>query len=280
MKDVSAYEIYLKSMKNVVYLSAEEESDLFSKARQGDKSARDKIISSALHYVIKIAKSYKPSDSLALEDLIGYGNMGLVKAFDKYQENKGTRFLTYASFWIKKEISNAIEKYTRKIRLPQNCEEDLSKIFNIIEESGEKTSEKVKIEDISKKLGMKESYVRNLIEISGLVESLDEPLSESSSENLTLSDKIPDFSAVKPSEFAENLELNEFISDMLNSLPEDERYVLIARNGYDRKGIRSFNALGIELGISKDKVRSIERRALAHCRAYKNMKDFEVYLAA
>ncbi len=280
MRDVSAYEMYLKSMKDVVYLSAEEEKELFAKARNGDKKARDKIISSALHFVIKIAKGFKVSGSLSLDDLIGYGNIGLVNAFEKYQENKGTRFITYACFWIRKEISDAVGKYARTVRLPQNCEEDLSRIYNIIEESEEKSSEKARIEEVAERLGMKESYVMNLINISGTVDSLDKPLTDSSTEIFTLGDKIPDYSAAKPSDLAEYEELNDYLSDMLDSLPEDERYVLIARNGYDRKGVRSYVSLGNELGVSKETVRTIERRALAHCRAYRNMKDFSIYVAA
>lgn len=282
MKDLNVYGMYLKEIKGVKYLSAEEEKELVRQAKKGDKRAKDRIIQSGLHYVIKIAKGFKPSRTLSMDDLIAYGNIGLLKAFDGYHEGEGTRFITYASFWIRKEISDAVKKYARTVRLPQNCEEDLSRIFSVMEELSEKLSESSKISEAAFRLGMKESYIRRLLDLSQTVQSLDDPFDDCDSGSGSVVDKISDDSVEGPDRYAEIEDLGGILTGMLDTLTPNERNVLVERTGYDCKGIRSLSKIGDELGMSKENVRTIERRALSKCRKLSESRnlDLEVYFAA
>jgi len=280
MKDLNCYEMYLKSMKTLNYLTAEEEQELVEKAKKGDKRAKDRILNSALHYVIKVAGTFRANKSLSFDDLIGYGNLGLVKAFDKYSLDKGTRFITYASFWIRKEISDALKTYTRTIRLPQNCEEDLSKIISVMDELPFEMTENERCEKVSSALGMKEDYVKKLLAASGIVKSLDDSADDSDTESASFLDKIADTRYQSPEEAAETEEVYSFLDEVLESLPASERLVLVKRTGYDHKGCRSLSAIGDEMGMSKENVRTIERHALVHCREYENMGEFSDYFAA
>ncbi|MCQ2586296.1 MAG: sigma-70 family RNA polymerase sigma factor [Treponema sp.] len=279
MKDLNVFGMYLNSMKDVVYLSAEEEALLVKKGKMGDKNARDKVIKSALHYVISVCKTFKHGKSFSMEDLIGYGNIGLVKAFDAYKPEKGTRFITCAAFWIRKEIMDAMGKNSRFIRLPQNCEEELNRIISVMESLPENLCENDKITETCRRLGLKERHVNDLLLASSFVKSLDEPC-DADSDSFVLADKICDENSIDPSCEAEIKELCDFVSGAVDNLSNDEAYVLTRRYGLDRKGCRSLSQIGKELGVSKETVRTLERRALAHCRVYENMAEFQDYLAA
>lgn len=282
MNDLNVYGMYLNELKGIKYFSAEEESELIKKAKEGCKKSRDKIISSALPYVIRVAGTYKPSAVLSKEDLISYGNMGLVMAFDRFQPSEGTRFITYANFWIRKEISDAIKKYTRSIRLPQNCEEALSKVFSVMEELPENMTENEKLSVVSSKLGFKEGFVRNLIASSAHVSSLDEAFDDGDSDSQSLMERISDEKHAGPETYAEFQDLSNKLDEVLENLAPEEKKVLVERTGYDKKGVRSFSSIGKEMGVSKETVRTIERRALNHCKKYASVKNFaiEEYIAA
>lgn len=282
MKDLNVYGMYLNELKGVKYLSAEEEKELVREAKKGDKKARDRVIQSGLHYVIKIAKGFKPSRTLSMEDLIEYGNIGLLKAFDRYHEGEGTRFITYASFWIRKEISDAVKKFARTVRLPQNCEEDLSRIFSVMEELSEKMSENEKVSEAAFRLGLNQAYIRRLLNLSQTVQSLDDPFDDCDSGSCSLIDKINDESVVEPDIYAETKDLGGILTGILETLSSDERNILVQRSGYDNKGIRSLSKIGDEFGMSKETVRTIERRALSKCRKLSESQNLELetYLVA
>ncbi|MCQ2572402.1 MAG: sigma-70 family RNA polymerase sigma factor [Treponema sp.] len=282
MEDLNVYGLYLKEMKKEVeYLSVKEEQKLVKEAKSGDKKARDKVITSSLHFVINVAKTFSVSKSLSREDLIGYGNIGLLKAFEKYDLSCGTRFITYASYWIYKEISDAVKKYSRFVRLPQNCEELLSKVNSIMDSFELNISENEKIEKTALILGISQSCVKNLLGISCAVISLDSGFENQNEDfSLSLIDNISDEKNVSPYEYTEKQEIKELISNMLENLPEDEKRVLVLRNGLDNKGCRSFRKIGLEMGVSNETVRKIERHALEHCRKYEKIPDFEGYFAA
>lgn len=279
MKEINVFGMYLNSLKGVVYLSQEEEALLVKKGKNGNKAARDKVISSALPYVISVCKTFKPSMSLSLEDLIGFGNIGLVKAFNAYKPEKGTRFITCAAFWIRKEIMDALGQYSRFIRLPQNCEEELNRFFSVMENLPETMRECDKITEACRRLGLKEKHVKDLLAASSFISSLDEPC-DNDSESFVFSDKICDEKTSKPAVEAEYNELCSFLSGAVHNLSHEEAFVLTRRYGLDRKGFRSLSQIGKELGVSKETVRTLEKRALAHCRNYENMSEFQDYLAA
>ena len=280
MKDLNVYDLYLKQMKNIVYLSSEEEKKLISQAKNGNQAAKNKVIESALHYVIKVAKSFTFSGVFSLEDLIGYGNIGLLKAFERFSPEKNVRFITYAAFWIHKEISDAIKNFNRFIRLPLNCEEDLSKIISIKDSLPQGMTENEQIKQISIRLGMAENHIENLLALSNYVKSTDETIFDGNEKGFSFIDKICDTENLRPDEYAENLSLSDFVVEMLDSLPEIERNVLVKRFGCDNQGVRSLKTVGEELGISKESVRNYERRALVKCRQYKGLSDFADYFAA
>lgn len=281
MKELNCYGMYVENLRmneNCYGLSAEEEKKLLEEAKKGNKTARDKLISSALFFVIKIAKSFKPSVVLSLDDFIGFGNLGLVKAIDKFSPSKGTRFITYASFWIKKEIRDSIKNYSRFVRLPQNCEEELAKVVSVMEDSYFENPYSDKVRYAAKRLNMEEKHVKELLYAGNKVSSLDEPLSDK--ENTSYLECFSDDRYETPDSQAEINELKVFLSEMLESLPERERYVLVERLGYDNRGVRSYACIGQELGISKEHVRTLERKALSMCRKYRNVIDYCEYCAA
>jgi len=279
MKEMNVLGMYLNSVKDVVYLSASEEAELVSKGKNGDKAAREKVIKSALHYVISVCKSFKTSGYLTIEDFIGYGNLGLVKAFEAYKPEKGTRFITCAGFWIRKEIMDALGQCSRFIRLPQNCEEELSRIVSVMDELPENMGDYDKIKTVCRRLGKSEERVQELLTAGSFIRSLDEPC-DGETEGYSLADKICDDKYGNPALDAEYNELADYLCEVVDSLPEDEAYVLTERYGLDNRGSRSLAQIGKEMGVSKETVRTLERRGLAHCRVYKNMVEYRCYEAA
>lgn len=293
MKDQNSYDIYLKDIKKVAYLSAEEEKALFEKAQKGDMKARNRIIESALHFVISLAKKFNLPKVFSFNDLVGYGNEGLMEAFNHYKPGNNARFITYAYFWIYKYMNDALHNYGRLVRLPQNWEERLSRVFKSMEylESFESTdskgtaaffmSESDKIRYVAQKMGMKTSEIDRLILAAVNPRSLDDLISAADSGDngdtfgSQVSAQDPD-----PEECLYNSMLPVYVNELLDSMPPLYAKVLSERNGLDGKGCRSLRQLGDEIGVSKEQIRTYERQAISYARSLARKMELDSYIAA
>lgn len=277
MKDQNSYDFYLKDIKKVSYLTAEEEKLLFEKARTGDNSAKNRIIESALHFVISLARKFTLPKVFSFNDLVGYGNEGLMEAYNHYKPGNKARFITYAYFWIYKYMNDAIHNYGRLVRLPQNWEDRLSKIFKSMESL--ESAETDKIRYVAREMGMKSSDIDRIILAAVNPKSLDDLISDSNENGETTGSQIPS-QEPDPEECCSKNMLSGYIDNLLDSMPPLYARVLTERNGLDGNGCRSLRQLGDEIGVSKEQIRTYERQALSYARDIARKMNLDSYIAA
>ncbi|MCX7771378.1 MAG: RNA polymerase sigma factor RpoD/SigA, partial [Proteobacteria bacterium] len=204
---------YLKDVRKYPLLKAEEEKELTIKMKNGDTKARTRLIESNLRLVIKIAKKYQ-GQGLELIDLIEEGNLGLMKAVDKFEPNMDCRFSTYATWWIKQAIERAIINQTRVIRIPVHVSDDIKRVFRETFEFYQEFKREPDIEELAERLGMEPDYVSKLIGYAKKISSMDSPLKEE--EDFSLSDTIEDETVLPPDVIAENIDnitkINKWVS--------------------------------------------------------------------
>ena len=236
-------------------LSHKEEVDLGRRARTGDREARRRLVEKNLRLTVSVAKKYR-GQGLPFEDLIQEGNIGLIKAADKYDPEKGTRFSTHATWWIRQSIQRALGDKGREIRLPAHMNEKLRKIRKAQGELVAALHREPTREEISRRLGWEENKVRAVLEAVPEVSSLHQPLgSESGARRLV--DLVEEQDS-HDTDLRESLQLQE----AMRRLPERERLVLVRRYGLDKEGTKAtVRELSARLGISEKAVRRAQRRA-------------------
>ena len=255
--------MYLKEIGRVPLLSSEEEKVLAEKMSQGDEDAKMKLVEANLRLVVSIAKRYVGKGMFFL-DLIQEGNIGLMKAVDKFDYEKGFKFSTYATWWIRQAITRAIADQARTIRIPVHMVETIHKVSRYSRQMLQELGREATAEEIGEKMGMSAEKVREIMKIAQDPVSLETPIGEE--EDSHLGDFIPDDDAPQPAEIASATILREVIERELHTLTPREEHVIKLRFGlYDGRS-RTLEEVGKEFDITRERIRQIEAKALRKLR--------------
>ena len=255
--------MYLKEIGRVPLLSAEEEKELAERMAEGDEDAKNKLVEANLRLVVSIAKRYVGKGMFFL-DLIQEGNIGLMKAVDKFDYEKGFKFSTYATWWIRQAITRAIADQARTIRIPVHMVETIHKVSRYSRQMLQELGREATAEEIGEKMGISAEKVREIMKIAQDPVSLETPIGEE--EDSHLGDFIPDEEAPQPSEIASATILREVIERELHTLTPREEHVIKLRFGlYDGRS-RTLEEVGKEFDITRERIRQIEAKALRKLR--------------
>jgi RNA polymerase primary sigma factor len=266
--------IYLKEIGRVPLLSAEEEIELAERMAKGDPYARKRLSEANLRLVVSIAKRYG-GRGMQFLDLIQEGNLGLIKAVEKFDHTKGFKFSTYATWWIRQAITRAIADQARTIRIPVHMVETITKVKKISSQLLHENGHDPTAEEIAEKLEMPVEKVREIMRIAQDPVSLETPIGEE--EDSHLGDFIPDDDAPAPAEAASLVLLKEQLNEVLNTLTEREAKVLRLRFGLEDGRSRTLEEVGKEFEVTRERIRQIEAKALRklrHPSRSKKVKDF------
>jgi len=266
--------MYLKEIGKVNLLSTEAEIELAMLMAEGDKDAKRKMAEANLRLVVSIAKRYVGRGMLFL-DLIQEGNLGLIKAVEKFDYTKGYKFSTYATWWIRQAITRAIADQARTIRIPVHMVETINKVMRISRQLLQELGHDPSPEEIAADMGMPVEKVREILKIAQEPVSLETPIGEE--EDSHLGDFIPDEDASEPAEAASFTLLREQLSDVLGTLTPREEKVLRLRFGIEDGRTRTLEEVGKEFNVTRERIRQIEAKALRklrHPSRSKKLKDF------
>ena len=255
--------MYLKEIGRVPLLTAEEEVDLARRMEAGDESARHRLEEANLRLVVSIAKRYVGRGMMFL-DLIQEGNLGLLKAVEKFDYSKGYKFSTYATWWIRQAITRAIADQARTIRIPVHMVETINKYIRVSRQLLQELGRDPTPEEIARRMGLSVARVREIMKISQEPVSLETPIGEE--EDTHLSDFIEDEAAPDPADAASMLLLKEQISEVLTTLAPREAEVLRLRFGLVDGRSRTLEEVGQNFGVTRERIRQIEAKALRKLR--------------
>lgn len=276
--DKNILSMYLKDINKVSLLSREEEIDLALKAKAGDKAAKDKIVNANLRFVVNVAKKYQ-NHGLDLPDLISEGNIGLLTAVDRFDVSKGYHFISYAVWWIRQAILKAICEKSRAIRLPLNRANELVQIEHARKlMAGDKTEEQ-EFAEVARMLKMDKQHVREMVNISRDMISLDAQIASSDNDRTSVSDFIEDERYDNPDEEAISNAMKRDIGDVLNTLKPNEAKVLSLRYGLNGTRPMSLKEVGDTCNLTKERIRQIEKHAIVRMRHPRRMQRLEAYIA-
>ena len=266
--------MYLKEIGKISLLSLDEETELSKRIAEGDETAKNRLAESNLRLVVSIAKRYVGRGMLFL-DLIQEGNIGLMKAVEKFDAEKGYKFSTYATWWIRQAITRAIADQARTIRVPVHMVETINKLSRYQRQLTLELNREPTDEELAKKMGMSPDKVREVIKIAQDPVSLETPIGEE--EDSHLGDFVPDESNMSPEDFTIHEMLKEEIGDVLLTLTEREEQVLRLRFGLDDGSPKTLEEVGQMFGVTRERIRQIEAKALRklrHPSRAKKLKDF------
>ena len=266
--------MYLKESGTVPLLTADEEMELAKKKAQGDESAKERLIEANLRLVVSIAKRYV-GRGMQFLDLIQEGNLGLIKAVDKFDYTKGFKFSTYATWWIRQAITRAIADQARTIRIPVHMVETINKVKKTNSQLLHKNGRDPTAEEIADELQMPVEKVREILRVAQEPVSLETPIGEE--EDSHLGDFIPDDDALAPADAASMLLLKEQLGEVLKTLTAREEKVLSLRFGLEDGHPRTLEEVGKEFNVTRERIRQIEAKALRklrHPSRSKKLKDF------
>jgi len=279
-EDKDVLSIYLKEINKVPMITHEEEYELAIKAQKGDAKAREKLIRSNLRFVVTVAKKFQ-GQGLPLEDLIDEGNIGLLTALDKFEADKGYHFISYAVWWIRQSIMKAVCEKSRAVRLPLNRANELYQIQKAQKKLyHENATNDISIEEIAEEAGLEPELVKDLLQISREMVSFDAPISANGEVgDSKLGDFIED-DGFGPDELIMQKCLKEDINSVLASLSEKERDIITLRFGLNNHAPMSLKEIGEVYGLTKERIRQIEKRALERLKTPSKSRLLESYRIA
>ena len=258
-----AIKLYLKEIQKSTLLTAEDERELAVKIGHGDEAARARMIESNLRLVVKIAKRYM-NRGLPFLDLIEEGNMGLIKAVERFQISKECRFSTYATWWIRQSIERALVNQSRTIRLPVHVSDDINKYLKITRELVRDLNREPNPEEVAAVMEVEPSYIRRLMVLVKKTYSIEHPMGENS--DYSLIDTVEDANSVNPENLIEELNKFTHVSGWLSSLAENEQEILALRFGLNDREPQTLDTIGQQFGVTRERIRQIEAKSLEKLR--------------
>ncbi len=268
--------LYLREIGKIPLLSAEEELALAQQVVSGDKGAKDKMAEANMRLVVSIAKRYV-GRGLDLLDLIQEGNTGLLRAVEKFDPDKGFKFSTYATWWIRQAITRAIADQARTIRIPVHMVETINKLLRTQRRLTQELNREPTNEEIAKAMEIEVDKVEHIMKIKQDISSLDASVHEDE-EDSVLGDFIEDEDTVSPEESATSQLLKEHVKDMLGGLTEREQKIIRLRFGLEDGKNYTLEEVGQEFSVTRERIRQIEAKALAKLRKHKDAKKLHDYL--
>jgi RNA polymerase primary sigma factor len=263
-----AIKIYLRDIQRTPLLTAESEKELARKIEKGDKTARNIMIESNLRLVVKIAKRYI-NRGLPFLDLIEEGNLGLIKAVERFKLSKECRFSTYATWWIRQAVERALINQSRTVRLPVHVADDISRMVRTSRSLSHQLNREPTVEEIAGAMQVKTHHVHRLLTLLQRSSSIETPFSDSN--DFSLIDTIQDCSMTTPSDLLENIDNYEIISRHFQTLSESEQTILTLRFGLDDGEPQTLDTIGQQFGVTRERIRQIETRCIQKLR--KNSVD-------
>ncbi|MCR5289458.1 MAG: RNA polymerase sigma factor RpoD/SigA [Treponema sp.] len=269
--------LYLKDINKIPLLTHEEETELAIKARNGDKIAKEKIVKANLRFVVNVAKKYQ-NHGIDLSDLISEGNIGLMTAIDRFDVTKGYHFISYAVWWIRQAILKAICEKSHAIRLPLNRANELVQIEHARKSVAGNKTEETEIQEIAAMLNMEPMHVREMINLSREMVSLDAMANESRSDK-SVGDFVEDTRYEAPEEAVISESMHNDIERMLDTLKPNEAKVLRLRYGLNGSKPMSLKEVGDVCNLTKERIRQIEKHAIVRMQHPSRMRKLAAYVA-
>jgi RNA polymerase primary sigma factor len=270
-------QLYLKEIGSISLLSKDEEIQLSKLILKGDEGAKKKLAEANLRLVVSIAKKYVGrSSSLTLLDLIQEGNLGLFKAIDKFDYSKGFKFSTYATWWIRQSITRALADQARTIRIPVHMVETINRYSQIVRGLVQELGREPMPEEIALEMGLEVEKVHQIMKISQDTVSLQAPVGDSE-EGSSLGDFIEDTDSLSPTQVAARKLLKEHLHDIMEDLNDREQKILQMRFGLEDGITHTLEEVGAEFGVTRERIRQIEVKALEKIRLHSNVKKLRDY---
>lgn len=270
--------LYLREIGKIPLLTAEEETDLAKRIVDGDKKAKDKMVEANMRLVVSIAKRYG-GRGLDFLDLIQEGNTGLLRAVEKFDPDKGFKFSTYATWWIRQAITRAIADQARTIRIPVHMVETINKVLRTTRKLTQELNREPSVEEIAKEMDMEPEKIEYVMRIKQDIASLDASVGrDGDDEETSLGDFIEDEERVTPEDAAATQLLKEQMAKILSTLSEREQKIIKMRFGVGGGRPHTLEEVGAEFSVTRERIRQIEAKALSKLRKNKDTKKLHEYL--
>ena len=273
-RETASLDKYLQEIGHEELISVEEEVELAQRIRRGDRQALEKLTRANLRFVVSVAKQYQ-NQGLSLADLINEGNLGLIKAAEKFDETRGFKFISYAVWWIRQSILQAIAEQSRIVRLPLNQVGSVNKIKRALNKFEQENEWYPSIEEIAKKVDIPEEKIADAIKMNGRQISVDAPFIDG--DDCTFLDIMPNSDALMADTVLVRESLQDEISNALQTLSERERNIIEAFFGINQSEL-TLEEIGDKFGLTRERVRQIKEKAIRRLRHHAKSKNLKTYL--